>query len=328
MLPSCVNSDEPTDVVYLPDMTDADLKKILHEIGHKIVATIQESSKPTAQPVTPSDPWGTWQKKLAVIGGVIAIIAAVGTGLNFIVKSAITTALVQPGIDSAKQQTQLDGIRKDVDRLLDKVAKNTLLSPESLASKDARAEVQKAAEWAKDRKLSIDPKIFTMLPMELAPFVAQNDQQAWEATLALAAYHSVFNENPYERQSVVPLGSSGVSIYSAPPPPHENKTVMSASRVSVDKSIGALLEPIDTDLNPTNKEANAFIILSGGAILLDGLRGRNVVFTGVHVVYDGGPLVLKDVVFVNCTFTIYNSLSGQKLIAESFTSTKLSLTAS
>ena len=51
-------------------------------------------------------------------------------------------------------------------------------------------------------------------------------------------------------------------------------------------------------------------------VRLDGFQLKNVVFDGMTVEYNGGPLVMDNVYFVNCKFTVKPSPDGS-LFAES-----------
>jgi hypothetical protein len=50
-----------------------------------------------------------------------------------------------------------------------------------------------------------------------------------------------------------------------------------------------------------------------GSIRLDGMHLRNVIFRDMRISYNGGPLIMKNVYFVNCTFEISHNPTGQKL---------------
>jgi hypothetical protein len=49
-----------------------------------------------------------------------------------------------------------------------------------------------------------------------------------------------------------------------------------------------------------------------GTIRLDGMNLRNIIFRDMRITYEGGPLIMKNVYFVNCTFEIPNIRLGQK----------------
>jgi hypothetical protein len=55
------------------------------------------------------------------------------------------------------------------------------------------------------------------------------------------------------------------------------------------------------------------LTIAGAAQTLDGIRWRNVTFVGTHVRYEGGPLDLENVHFVNCRFGFPSDAGGSRL---------------
>jgi hypothetical protein len=45
---------------------------------------------------------------------------------------------------------------------------------------------------------------------------------------------------------------------------------------------------------------------------LDNTEFRHVIFSNVHVAWQGGPVIMRDVYFVNCTFDLLRD-NGQNL---------------
>jgi hypothetical protein len=60
--------------------------------------------------------------------------------------------------------------------------------------------------------------------------------------------------------------------------------------------------------------------------VLDGVHLTNVIFIDLRIVYRGGPVFLKNVVFVNCTFNVEQSEKGSQFLeAEALGKTDLIL---
>jgi hypothetical protein len=64
-------------------------------------------------------------------------------------------------------------------------------------------------------------------------------------------------------------------------------------------------------------------LLVGGAVKLDGMRYVQAIMDGVEVHYSGGPVILKDVVFVNCKFVFDNVPNARTLADDVLGSTHL-----
>ena len=101
---------------------------------------------------------------------------------------------------------------------------------------------------------------------------------------------------------------------------------MKAITAPATKETGALYAPIGVDLNPSKLASNEAMALEGGAVVLDGHHIRNIVFTDVHVVYNGGPLVLESAIFINCRFTVQQGKAGEQFIARAMESDRVTLT--
>lgn len=85
--------------------------------------------------------------------------------------------------------------------------------------------------------------------------------------------------------------SNGAAIYSATLPGTDILTVV---------------------IDPTNLRAPSVngLTLIGPRQILDGIEWKNVTFVNVHIVYAGGPLMLENVRFVNCTFEVPHNQQG------------------
>jgi len=67
------------------------------------------------------------------------------------------------------------------------------------------------------------------------------------------------------------------------------------------------------DNKKTLAYGHPFLHVTGtGEVVLDGYQLRNVIFYGVKVDYNGGPIRLEKVYFVNCTFDVQHTSEGQE----------------
>jgi hypothetical protein len=71
---------------------------------------------------------------------------------------------------------------------------------------------------------------------------------------------------------------------------------------TVPHDVAAKIAPIGTDIDNDLKVGDAYIVEDGGGIIIDGMEMRDVVFRGTHIVYNGGPIRMTNVYFLNCTF--------------------------
>lgn len=80
---------------------------------------------------------------------------------------------------------------------------------------------------------------------------------------------------------------------------------------------------------PTNVGAtfgDQWVFISDGGVRVDGMHLKNVMFSNVEINYAGGPLILENVYFVNCTFRMPIMPHSQGL-ATTFLASNNSVTA-
>jgi len=72
--------------------------------------------------------------------------------------------------------------------------------------------------------------------------------------------------------------------------------------------------PAKTAPGPARGPIVAGSRFSGGTQKLDGISWANVIFENMHIVYKGGPVQLRNVRFVNCTFDVSESPRGDQFL--------------
>jgi hypothetical protein len=239
-------------------------------------------------PVTPTEkPW--WLS--SIVGTIIAavLIAAGGAIITLLIKvSRIETYL----LDNAGFIAGL--------RLQQNATDPT--SPQNVA------DVQQVLETAKKKKFKIPPDVVQTTGVKFVQ-AAHANPDAWNAALAFLDYRSFENEvkiigepQPTPQQllnahfDVFTLGPMG-RAFTVPP--------------AVPQDEGAKMYLLDkTNRNANNPLGPSFLVLEDATYLLDSLHMRRVIFRNSRIVYKGGPLVLDDVTFVNCTFEIPQQPNG------------------
>jgi hypothetical protein len=191
---------------------------------------------------------------------------------------------------------QVRAIRGDLDRLLDKSARETLRAPVASLDKDSATQIKDAAERAVQRKLEVDPVAIQKVSQVL---FKNPDKGTWEATLALANLRSFVNTTlAHAKQHVVATLTSPKEV--GPPYP----------------------------AFPTPKP-DEWVELVGGTVALDGKPGdrgsihnaagvpyspfRNLIVRNATVTYHGGKATLINVFFENCTFEITDNDNGRRM---------------
>jgi hypothetical protein len=150
---------------------------------------------------------------------------------------------------------------------------------------------------AKSQNIVIDPLIITQVGAKLGD---NHDADAWDALLQLVDYKS-FNNT---LSSSLP-DTTNVAAF-------RDKYVINIPSGGVHPAFslkGSVLADIAAQTNYIGKDSNegmvlgpAWIVAEGGEVGLAGIQLRNIVFRNVRISYVGGPLIMKNVYFVNCTF--------------------------
>lgn len=92
----------------------------------------------------------------------------------------------------------------------------------------------------------------------------------------------------------------------------------------VPASISAIIAPIDSPAAERPSEGAAYVILGARTsalgeahiiVPIDGLRCRNIVFRGCKIIYRGGPVILENVAFENCSFDVQNNADTARFVA-------------
>jgi hypothetical protein len=143
---------------------------------------------------------------------------------------------------------------------------------------------------------------------------SSQDQGAWKVALDFVSYRSWLNVSvfpPTTQALYTPVNESEMAYYT----PHyiTGRPATFKSTGSVPLSERALLEPIDEPAKVTAQSGNSSLLAFGGTQVLDGMHFRHVVLIGVEVHYSGSPLVLEDVLFVDCTFVMDNDRPARTL---------------
>jgi len=87
------------------------------------------------------------------------------------------------------------------------------------------------------------------------------------------------------------------------------------------------------DIPPQGQEGPEFVIVQPSAgsqsslVKLDGHRLKNVIYINLQIEYDGGPVILENVSFINCSFVLQQNDNSSSLAKAVFASTPTSFTA-
>jgi hypothetical protein len=176
--------------------------------------------------------------------------------------------------------------------------------------------INSRVESARSTK-SIGPKEVSKIGKSLISLSESNDSGistlAWNALVNLLSYRSFLNveNSPAAHEKFGPTlpgkweitARFDVHIKKGEGPGSATATFPNKL---VPGSQSFIYEPLNIGEIPV-REGHAFVRMTAEGpvrFAIDGYRLRNVIFDGVTIEYDGGPLIMENVYFVNCTFEV------------------------
>jgi hypothetical protein len=184
------------------------------------------------------------------------------------------------------------------------------LQQSALAPTDPQSiqNAQSVLTTAKNKNSKIDVNIIKTTGTKFIES-AQRNPEVWPVAEQYLSYSSFLNTDlapPLTPSTGTSKYRSAVTFIPNPNQPEHHlayQVQFAGGYAKGDKS--ARLERLDNP-QPEGSEFAFFIVVGvGDTIVLDGEYMRNVIIRNANVAYDGGPLVLENVYFVNCTFTSF-----------------------
>lgn len=141
-----------------------------------------------------------------------------------------------------------------------------------------------------------------------------------EPKYAIAAVKAIAQQAQVEKIQTQPSVLAGVSEkirQAAQSQPALVSDAWSAQLALVDYRSSLPTEPTPP-ISATPKFVFHGAMMNGGAVInggqkLDGAYWRNYTFENARIEYDGGPMILENVRFINCTFVVRYSPRGEQL---------------
>jgi hypothetical protein len=172
------------------------------------------------------------------------------------------------------------------------------------------AEAKNILKVAASNNTKIDPGIVKDVGTQFVE-AAQKDPAAWGAALAFLNYRTFINTRPSLPGTPFLVTPEELRSYDIPDNilNHEEAQVSHAG-VAPQPNAAQLHALNAPDLNAKFQLGNAFLIIGTARLLLDNIYMKNIIVENSHVIYRGGPFVLENVTFVNCTFEVVQRPSG------------------
>jgi hypothetical protein len=301
-------------------LKDSDLKRIEARIGAANALLREELLA-----LIPLRPKG-WKRAASILrefGPIASIITVI---LTLVV---IAIGALYQSFAHVKEETQFRTHTDDRLQAIEKTVKSIdadilALRLKALVSGPAdsqgQAEAKKVLGTAKEESISLPQTVVEQGGKKFIG-VSKGNPNAWGVALDFIAYRSWLNT----RNPETATGDYGntFSTYYHQNLVHGRDPVKWSwgGPLTTDNSKQAKWDAIGYEDKRNTVTQPSWIIGTGGAESLDGQQLRRAILINVEVHFSGGPVILEDVTFINCTFVFDNVATsrelGERLLADS-----------
>jgi hypothetical protein len=278
-----------------------------------------------------------WKERNWSIAVLVVIIGAIGTGTYRLAKQVIDSQVrsatdpIQRSVDKingmplqniGQMSEDIATIKGTLNAWAPLITSQVFKKNIALPQKDfekALPELKAVAQLATKTKASVSDSDLSAVGRRALNLVKSGSAQsdfAWETMTTLLEYRSALNSLPSSIDVENATLATGIllTFYAMNTKVGRPEPVMSVIG-NAPRDQAAVLDKIGENLNAQREIGDTFVILRGGTIQLDGTQMKNVVLIGTQVVYDGGPIILQNAYFLNCTFEINQTVKSQELVA-------------
>ena len=146
---------------------------------------------------------------------------------------------------------------------------------------------------------------------------ATNDPEnpdAWNATVAFVNYKSFLNAEASQKVKDVLPGVNVKTHYEESAPEGTTPAQFSIAGRVPKSEVAQFLILGQPDPDAGAAYGNDWIVVFNGAVSIDGMRLKKVIFRNDTIYYQGGPLEMTDVYFIRCTFEISPTPNSKRFV--------------
>lgn len=298
----------------MPGLNDNDLKRIDARINAAYALLVDQI---TAEGVR-LRPRG-WKKALYLLRewGVLGVTATIIIALLGIVVALVIAVSNRREADAIFRANANNFQERTGERLTRIEASLLGLRAKAVASNPADSENQAEAKSV----LAAAKKESIRLPVPVIELggnkfieAAKTDPKAWDVALEFVAYRSFLNAQSRPRVPTEPMPTGTITNYEILGAPGKPPPEVSWSKPIVGEGqVAARWDRLGQDRNQDKHDQPTWLYATGGATSVDTEQIRNVVLIGVEVHYSGAPVILENVIFINCVFVFDNNDGARKL---------------
>ena len=159
--------------------------------------------------------------------------------------------------------------------------------------------------------------------------LSKNDPTAWNAALAFVNYRSFLNADEEPSLKNPDSSATTTSYYRINYLDSGGRLPAISAYGQAPSSQAARLNSIGSNFNKWRPLSKAFVVVEGGSgVVIDNMDMKNIVFRNTRIRYAGGPVIMENVYFVNCTFELVQRANGQLFADTLLSASPISFSAS
>ncbi len=193
------------------------------------------------------------------------------------------------------------------------------------------AEAKNILTSAASAGVKIDPNVVKDVGGQFLA-AAQRTPSVWSSALLFINYRSFLNPLPsvLGRLEAVPNFTThydGHNIENREEKGGIPKVRVQMANLTTPPNLAQYRPITGPDQNADSPSGPGYLVITGAVMSLDGYFMKNIVIVNSRVAYSGGPVVLQNVTFVNCTFDLTAQPTGVRLADALLTSSATDFTA-
>lgn len=267
-----------------------------------------------------------WVVPAASVLGISVVLWGV---FSYTVKSEIESAVAGMRTDVATMKPQVSALEtglgktnEKIDNLLKEALERAFPKPSPTATKAELKEdfkrVDDLLQLAKSENVRLNPQLLVDYGKQVIS--VGNDRSitgaAWTTLGTLLNYRSFLNASMAPIPSDLIMGQSDFAVeFKAARLPNSSAGMLGVTYSRDAKMVSGEQAALFVQIGHEGKVVrgpNDFVVEGQGFnIILDGFHVRNAIVRNAEITYNGGPIILENVYFVNCTFKTTIAPSSQ-----------------
>lgn len=251
-----------------------------------------------------------WRERNWAIPTAIIVLSGLAGGVSYVgglfLDRHVQSALVPLQVDVKR----IDAETQQIEGQISEIQLRQLSSDPG--DPQVNAKVQNILAKAKSGKIQLSAEVITDVGERLVE-AAKTYPDAWTALQVILNYRTYQKSLAVNLGPQVPATETVATHYLIP---FHNALIlgsMSTIGLSHAPDIAEIRSLSAPNLNASLSTGPSYLVLQAPNISLDDLYAKKIVFVDSHIIYRGGPVVLENVYFLNCTFDVAHSSTGQEL---------------